>query len=75
MASNVGDRLKEIRQKLEFNQAEFGIKLSVSRQAVYNIEKNTSFFSQDSLSKLALLNVNIDWLLTGRGEPFVSDNP
>lgn len=68
-----GFRLKQIRQNLNLSQESFGKELGFSRQYLSNIENNRDTLNNEKLVKLVkMYNVNLNWLLTGRGEMFNS---
>lgn len=70
----IGDRIKKIRTLKNLTQEEFASKLDVSKQTISGIEKNRNFFSQASLQKLvSSLNVNLNYVVSGIGEPFLDD--
>lgn len=69
--STIGNRLKKIRTEKHLTQMELGQTLSVSKQAVANVESGHNNPSIEFISKLIeILNVNSNWLITGKGEMF-----
>jgi transcriptional regulator with XRE-family HTH domain len=71
--NNIGKRIKSIRKLLNKSQEQFASDLSISKQAVSNIENSKSMPSISLLSKLLVdLNVNINYILSGEGEIFVA---
>jgi len=68
-------RIKEIIQFTGLNQKEFAEKIGISGNAITELLKGRSKgLSEQSLYALVKnFNVNINWLLTGEGEMFVSD--
>ena len=67
---SIGERLKKVRKKNGISQDELARSIGVSRGVITNIEYNKIEEPQtiivDALSKA--LNVNRQWLLTGKGE-------
>lgn len=68
-----GDRVKQLRNVLKKNQDEFSDIVGISRQSLYRIEKNQSEIGIDFLNKIGQIGANTDWLITGEGEMFRSD--
>ena len=73
--SSQGKRLKRIRQEIGLSQDELGSVLGISKQFFSNIENDRTKLNND---KLVLLcenyNVNINYLLTGKGEMFIGQH-
>lgn len=68
-----GSRLKKIRNELKLSQEEFGKSLGLTRAAIAAVEADNNKFSQDILCKLLLtFDVNINYLLGGKGQMFNS---
>ena len=71
MKKAVGERLKELRTKLGLTQNEFGEKLGVGGYIIKNIEKNLTKLSLTMAKLISYeFNVNIDWLMNGKGNMF-----
>ena len=71
--STQGERLKEIRQALKLSQQEFGDKLCVSKQYFSNLENDRNTLNNEKLVSLLVdFNVNLNYLLGGVGEIFLS---
>jgi transcriptional regulator with XRE-family HTH domain len=67
---NIGERIKYIRGSL--TQPEFGKKLGVGRNNVYTWESNKSMPIAEILLQIYKeYGVNINWLLSGEGEPYI----
>lgn len=67
-----GKRIKYIRMQLGLSQDEFGKKLKVSKQYVSNLEADRNILNNEKLVLLLTdLNVNINFILDGIGEPFI----
>jgi transcriptional regulator with XRE-family HTH domain len=72
--SKQSERLKDLRFALKLNQSQLGKKLGIKGQSISSAEKGLSNLSNDNLAKLIVeFNVNINWLLTGRGDMFTDD--
>lgn len=70
--NNTGQRFKEIRQHLALSQQEFGSKLGLTSQGISNIEKNKSFLTLEKLQALKFFNINLNYLIYGEGEMFIT---
>ena len=69
------ERIKQIRLKLGIQQGEFAEKLNVVQQQLSKYERGENKPSAEFLTVLnEKVNVNINWLLTGKGEMFINDN-
>lgn len=68
----IGDRIKEVRIKYGMNQADFAKSLDLSQSAIANYEKNVRS-PIDAVLRLICekYSVNLNWLRTGEGDPFV----
>lgn len=68
---NLKDRIRQVRKDAGLTQEKFGDAIGVSKMAVTYYE-NGNRTPQASTVKLisARFNVNEEWLLTGRGEPY-----
>lgn len=68
------NRFKEFRKTLKLNQEELANKLEIPYQTISKYERGENKPSADVLTKLGeKCNLNIDWLLTGRGEMFINN--
>ena len=73
MRKEIGKRLKMVREKKRITQAELGKKLGIKFQHVSKYERGETVPTWENLIKLNdLYDVNINWLLTGRGKMFLS---
>lgn len=71
---NFGDRLVKARENLGFNQANFSEKIDLAAQSLARYEKNKVNPSMEFVAKLTdMFNINSNWLLTGKGEMFISE--
>jgi transcriptional regulator with XRE-family HTH domain len=74
--STEGKRVKEIREKLQLNQEEFAKLFGVSRSFITQVESGNKFLKRKYLSYLLeTYNININYLLAGIGEPFLTKEP
>jgi transcriptional regulator with XRE-family HTH domain len=70
---SLASRFKLFRELLGFSQKEFADKLGVSQKAISQWERGERAIPAVILKELKEhLNLNIDWLLTGEGEPFIT---
>ncbi|MBN1949437.1 MAG: helix-turn-helix domain-containing protein [Candidatus Cloacimonetes bacterium] len=70
----LGERLQQILRKLELNQTGLAKSLNISNVVINRYIKNKTTPDYNFLNKLAAgFNVNINWLLTGEGAPFYSE--
>lgn len=72
--SRISERFSEAMQKKGLNNAFISKKYDISRQLVNNF-----FTSQKTLTDMLAVvcdgeNINLNWLLSGRGEMFISEN-
>ncbi|MBI3584380.1 MAG: helix-turn-helix transcriptional regulator [Nitrospinae bacterium] len=64
----IHDRIKEFREFLNLSQSEFGYRIGLSFQHVSRYERGEVVPSSKILTELCeRYNVNINWLLTGKG--------
>lgn len=75
-SKNIGERIFSIRAKLKLNQREFAKKLETSSGYISGIESGKNMAGGEFLLRLNReFGVDLNWLLTGIGEPFVSTMP
>ena len=68
----IGDRFKEIREKLGLNQSELARTIEANPSIVSDIERGEKEPSKKIISSLIMkYKVNSNWLLTGEGEIFI----
>lgn len=73
MRLEIGKRLRLIRERMGITQAEVGEKLGIQSQHVSKYERGETVPTWENLIKLIdLYDVNINWLLTGKGSMFLS---
>jgi len=79
MKSEIGKRLRQIREHYHLSQTSFGKRLDIQYQHVSKYERGESVPTWENLIKLIrYFNVNVNWLLTGEGTIFQkpeSDEP
>ena len=68
-------RIKKIRQTLKISQTEYAELTHTSQSNISKYERNELKPTIDFLINLhERLNVNINWVLTGKGQIFLADN-
>jgi len=73
MRHEIGKRLRQIRERIGITQAELGEKLGIQFQHVSKYERGETVPTWENLIKLIdLYDVNINWLLAGKGRMFLS---
>jgi transcriptional regulator with XRE-family HTH domain len=71
--TEIGNRLKAIREKSALSQEQFAVKLGIVRSTYSRAERGECFLSVEGMQSLAKdLNISINWLLLGQGEMFLS---
>ncbi len=67
------DKIKQIRLELKMSQGDFARKINIIQQQLSKYERGENKPSAEFLTKLVKeINVNINWLLTGEGEMFIT---
>jgi hypothetical protein len=69
-----GDRLDAAIKMINKNASKFSEKHGLSKSSLYAIIKNSQKPSSDILEKLWIAGININWLLTGEGEPLLAQS-
>ena len=70
----MNNRIKEVREKLNFSRQKFGEELGLSGDVINNLERGRIEIKDDRiLSICRTYNVNENWLRTGNGEMFCED--
>jgi transcriptional regulator with XRE-family HTH domain len=70
----LGDRVKHIRKSKNLTQSEFAIVLETSAGFISDIESGNKIPGSELLkSLLRKFQVNINWILTGDGDIFISE--
>ena len=68
-----GSRFKKIRKELKLSQEEIGKSINVSKQYISNLEADRNILNNEKLVSLLLyFDVNINYLLGGKGQMFNS---
>ena len=71
--NEIGNRIRQLRKKLDLTQEKFGEPLGVTRSVIVNIERKTAFIAPKPLL-LDLIcqtyNANEEWIKNGTGEMF-----
>lgn len=65
----IGKRLEEARKMLTLKQGELADSLEIKQGSLSDFERGRSLPSPRVLASLSNLGVNLNWLLTGAGEP------
>ena len=71
--SELHSRLKAIRKTLNLNQDKFAKKLGISQNFLSSIERSDRGISSTVIVALDKIGVNLHWLLSGKGEMFLTD--
>jgi transcriptional regulator with XRE-family HTH domain len=67
------ERIKILRTTLKLSQKEFGKPIPLSQGYISEVERGEKTLSNIALELLCLRhNANLDWLLTGKGEMFMT---
>lgn len=73
---NFGARLKVVRRELNLNPAQISEILSVEKNSYYKYEDGSRFPQPEILATMiTYLNVNVNYLITGEGEMFLTPVP
>lgn len=73
MRKDIGKRFRLIREQKNISQTEMGSSLGIQYQHVSKYERGESVPTWENLIKMIeLYNVNINWLLTGRGNMYLT---
>lgn len=66
-----GERIKQIRSKLDISVAKMAAKIDIPERTIAGYEREERLPSIEFAARLStILNVNGDWFLTGKGEMF-----
>jgi transcriptional regulator with XRE-family HTH domain len=70
---NFGERIKKVREIIGLDQKAFGVSIGVAgRDTISRWERGLGFPSANILANMRQkYRINIDWLLSGDGEPFI----
>jgi transcriptional regulator with XRE-family HTH domain len=76
MAAGVKDRIKKVRTALNASQREFAKRIFISQTLLGDIELGNRNVNERTIQLITTeFRVNREWLLTGKGEMFVSPPP
>lgn len=70
----IGDRLKEERERLGFNQTEFAAIAGASKNTQYNYEKGERSPDADYLAAVAVQGVDVLYVVCGERKPVAADS-
>lgn len=70
-----GERLKKVREALGYSLEEMALQLNTDEISLHQCEKGPFVKDLWVLRKLALLGININWIMTGRGEMMLREEP
>ncbi|WIE52389.1 helix-turn-helix transcriptional regulator [Pseudomonas sp. GM17] len=70
----IGDRLKEERERLGFNQTEFAAKAGASKNSQYNYEKGERSPDASYLAAVAERGVDVLYVVTGERKPTMAES-
>lgn len=69
------NRIKLLRKSLKLSQTDFANSLGLTMRAIQKWEAGSVEVKLSSLKLLEqVFNINIDWLINGKGEMFLSEN-
>jgi len=72
---SIGDRFKELRENLRFNQSELARLIDANPSIISDIERGEKEPSKKIISALIIkYKINSNWLLTGEGEMFIKSD-
>lgn len=69
-----GIRIKKARKALNKNQKEFANDIKISQQSLSRIETNETEIGIECLSRIQNIGINAQWILTGEGSMFLSND-
>jgi len=74
--NNIGSRLKVVRTHIGLNQEEFAVNIDCTQRQISSYENNVVPIPQKVLQLLLkTYKIDINWLVTGKGNMFVSVEP
>ncbi len=75
MDSNINQRIRQLRKDLGFSQKELGDRISLKHGAISRIEQTGVTVTDQNIRLICdTFNVNEDWLRTGEGEMYESND-
>ncbi len=73
--NEISERLKKLRKELKLTLKEFGANMGISTSSYNEIEKGRNGLTERNKKMLCQsLNVNPEWLDTGKGEMFIEND-
>jgi len=70
---HIGERIKTIRGKM--SQKDFAARIGVGQRSIHDWEAGKASPGARALAAIhKVFNVNVHWLLTGEGEPYIEDS-
>jgi repressor LexA len=66
-----GGRLKQARETMNLKQEDMANKLNIGQSAYSKMERGKSDFSDELLVLIPELGINLNWIITGKGEMFL----
>jgi repressor LexA len=66
-----GARLKQAREMMLLKQEDMADKLNIGQSAYSKMERGKSDFSNGLLVLIPELGINLNWIITGKGEMFL----
>jgi transcriptional regulator with XRE-family HTH domain len=74
--SDIKERIKEIRTKLNISQRDFSKKIFISQTLLGEIELGNRTITERTIQLISTeFNVSKDWILTGQGDMFTAPPP
>lgn len=73
LKSERGDRLRQARKSLGITQQAMADKIGIQRPSYNQIENGRAGIADDTQSVLAELNINLNWIITGKGDMFLKE--
>jgi transcriptional regulator with XRE-family HTH domain len=70
-----GGRLKQARETMHLKQEDMADKLNIGQSAYSKMERGKSDFSNELLILIPELGINLNWIITGKGEMFLTNTP
>jgi transcriptional regulator with XRE-family HTH domain len=68
-----GGRLKQAREAINLKQEDMADKLNIGQSAYSKMERGKSDFSAELLALIPELGINLNWIITGKGEMFLPE--
>ncbi len=71
----MNEKLELIRTNVYLNKQEFCKKLNITYQTYQNYLKGRDISTDVAIKLNNIFNININWLLTGKGDMFITNEP